>query len=377
MKRAGNLTYQIADTDNLLLAFNKAIRGKRKNCDALAFQNRLEENIVSMRDEILSGNVAVGKYEYFYIEDPKRRLICAASFRERVLHHAVMNVCHPYFERNLIETTYATRPDKGIYKAIDRARIAMKRYCYVAKFDFRKYFDSIDHTILKQKLSRLFKDKTLLALFTAIIDSYSKSENKGIPIGNLTSQYFANYYLSEMDHWIKESLHAPEYLRYMDDFLVFANSRSELDYYISQIKSFASQQLNLTLKPVIVSSSLQGIDFLGYRLYDNKILLTQRSKQRFLKKSRLYSGLLENEIWDEKTYYEHITPLLAYVEKAYTKGLRKQFIRHEPQARTASFAVVAGTTTPRTAALPIGTTTLPTTATTTTTASALSSISLV
>lgn len=322
MKRTGNLTERIADVDNLLLAFHKAIRGKRRNSEAQHFQDHLEDNVAAMREEILSGEVSVGKYEYFFIEDPKLRLICAASFRERVLHHAIMNVCHPIFERNLIETTYATRPEKGIYKAIDRAKAAMKKYPYVAKFDFRKYFDSISHEILKGKLARLFKDKTLLRIMDAIIESFSKMDGIGIPIGNLTSQYFANYYLSGMDHWVKEVLRVPEYLRYMDDFLIFSDSRIQLENYIEQIKRYAEKRLQLTLKPVVVALAVEGIDFLGYRIYGHKIRLMQRSKQRFVRKSKVYGELLERKEWTEKDYYEHMTPLLSYAMKGYSKGLR-------------------------------------------------------
>lgn len=326
MKRVGNLTQKIADTDNLLLAFYNAKRGKHRSSEVLNFQKNLEENILELSKEINSGDVCVGKYEYFYIEDPKLRLICAASFRERVMHHAIMNVCHQYFERNLIETTYATRPEKGIYQAIDRAKIAMKRYKFVAKFDFRKYFDSISHHILNEKLERLFKDKTLLVIFSDIIASYSKTEDKGIPIGNLTSQYFANYYLSEMDHWIKEILKMPEYIRYMDDFLAFSDNKDELDFWIEEIKLFASSKLDLELKPVIVSMPEDGIDFLGYRIYNNKVLLTQRSKKRFAVKSKLYCRNLINGLWNENEFYEHVTPLLSYVMKSYSKGFRSKLI---------------------------------------------------
>lgn len=326
MKRAGNLIQKIADTDNIMLAFYKAMRGKRMSHEVLSFEKNFEENILELRDEILSGNVNVGEYEYFYIEDPKLRLICAASFKERVLHHAIMDVCHQYFERNLIETTYATRPKKGVYQAIDRARVAMRKYKYVAKFDFRKYFDSISHQILNKKLERLFKDKTLLGIMTKIIESYSKSEGKGIPIGNLTSQYFANYYLSEMDHWIKEALKVPEYIRYMDDFLVFSNNIDEIRHYVNEINNFAVGKLELALKPVVIVLSGNGIDFLGYRLFPNKILLTQRSKRRFVKKNKNYSNLLNGDYWSENDYYDHITPLLSYTLKSYSKGLRKKVI---------------------------------------------------
>ena len=322
MKRVGNLTQLIADTDNLLLAFYKAKLGKHKSSEVLRFNKNLEENIAELSEEILSGNISVGKYEFFYIKDPKLRLICAASFRERVLHHAIMNICHPYFERNLIETTYATRPEKGIYQAIYRARIAMKRHKFVAKFDFRKYFDTISHDILQEKLQRLFKDDRLLSMMSKIIESYSKSEGNGIPIGNLTSQYFANYYLSDMDHYIKEVLKVPEYIRYMDDFLVFSDEYETLEYNIMKIKEFSENNLSLVLKPIIKGKTVNGVDFLGYNVGSNKILLNKRSKKRFIKKNRVYGNMIDFGFWNEKEYYEHITPLLSYVMKAYSKGLR-------------------------------------------------------
>lgn len=326
MKRAGNLIQKIADTDNVMFAFYKAMKGKRMSREVLLFEKNFEENVLELRNEILSGDVSVGEYEYFYIEDPKLRLICAASFKERVLHHAIMNVSHQYFERNLIETTYATRPEKGVYQAIDRARIAMRQYKYVAKFDFRKYFDSISHRILNKKLARLFKDKTLLGIMAEIIESYSKSEGKGIPIGNLTSQYFANYYLSEMDHWIKETLKVPEYIRYMDDFLAFSNDIDKIRWYVNEINDFAIGKLELALKPVVIVLSENGIDFLGYRLFSHKILLTRRSKRRFVKKNNYYSSLLKGNNWSENDYYNHITPLLSYTLKSYSKGFRRKVI---------------------------------------------------
>ncbi len=323
MKRAGYLTERIADADNLLYAYYKAMRGKRMQEEVLRFSSGLQENIALLRRTVLSGEVDVGNYTYFQIRDPKPRLICAAAFHERVLHHAIMNVCHPYFERQLIETTYATRPQKGVYQAIDRAKRACCRYGYVAKFDFRKYFDSIDHDILKVLLRKLFKDKHLLGIFDMIIDSYSRMTGKGIPIGNLTSQYFANYYLSGLDHYVKEELRVKEYVRYMDDFLIFAETEEKMDKWVKAVRRYACDRLALTLKSVIRLCPLDGVPFLGYTLYPHKILLNGRSKRRLKLKMRDYEFMLENDLWSDQCYLEHITPLLAFARYGYTRHLRQ------------------------------------------------------
>ncbi|MCL2414958.1 MAG: reverse transcriptase domain-containing protein [Bacteroidales bacterium] len=325
MKRAGNLIEKIADLDNLYLAYYKTNKGKQTKKEALDYRQNLQSQIVLLREQILSGNISTGNYHYFKIYDPKERLICAASFPERVLHHAIMNICHPFFEKTLIFDTYATRIDKGIYKALEKAKKAMHNYQYVAKLDFRKYFDSIPHEILRQKLATKFKDKQLLALFDKIIDSYCVTKGFGVPIGNLTSQYFANFYLSEYDHFIKEKLKIKIYLRYMDDMLLFSNNKEELKQQLIAIYQQA-ENLQLTLKPVVLNKTQQGISFLGYKLYPHKILLNRTSKLRFKTKFGTYQNCLNKTIWDDKTYQQHIMPLLSFVQHAYTKRLRKEII---------------------------------------------------
>ncbi len=323
MRRAGYLTERIAETDNLLEAWYKAARGKGMMAETLRFGASLEAEVARLRAAVLSGHVEVGDYTYFRIHDPKPRLICAAAFRERVLHHALMNVCHPYFERQLIETTYATRPGKGIYQALDRTRRALRHYGYVAKFDFRKYFDSIDHAILKGKLRRLFKDGRLLGIFDDIIDSYPRSAGRGLPIGNLTSQYFANCYLSGLDHYVKEELRAGEYVRYMDDFLLFASGRGELERLVGGVERFVADELNLALKPVVFLTSSEGVPFLGYTVFPHKVRLNGRSKRRLKTRMREYECRRARGEWGERDYMEHITPLLAFAGYGYTKSLRR------------------------------------------------------
>lgn len=322
MKRIGFLVEKIADKDNLLLAFYKAKRGKQFKKEVISFGNDLDSNINKLHDEIIKGRVSVGKYHCFTITDPKKRNIYAASFDERVLHHAIMNVCHQYFERNLISDTYATRIDKGVYKALDKAIVASKRYKYVAKLDYRKYFDTISHNVLKEKLTKIFKDKRLHDIFSQIIDTYSVNEGEGIPIGNLTSQYFANYYLSSLDHYIKEELKVPIYIRYMDDMLLFDNDREKIRKNVDLVKEYSNERLKLSLKTPIIKQTDKTISFLGYKIGCNIVLLNSRSRNRFYKKILKYDKFLSNGIWSDKEYQLHILPLIAFVKYAYTKKMR-------------------------------------------------------
>jgi RNA-directed DNA polymerase len=244
------------------------------------------------------------------------------GFHERVLHHAVMNVCHQYFDKTLIYDTYATRINKGVYKALDKAAIAMRNYKYVAKLDYRKYFDSISHEMLKNKLLTKFKDVKLLNIFDKIIDSYEVNPDFGLPIGNLTSQYFANFYLSDLDHFIKEEIGIKDYIRYMDDMLLFSNDKAQLECQLHTIYEY-SEQMRLTLKPFVLSNTKYGVSFLGYKLFPNAIKLNRNSKKRFFKKMQQYDTYLHDNIFTEKDYQLHIIPLLSFVRHAYTKRLRK------------------------------------------------------
>ena len=323
MKRVGHLIEQIACIDNLYMAYHKACRGKQRKTEVKRFAERLDENILQLRQGILDDNVPVGNYHYFQIRDPKERQICAAPFEERVLHHAIMNVCHPFFDKTLIDTTYATRKGKGIYAALDEAKTALGRYEHTVKLDFRKYYDSISHDVLKQKLRRLFKDERLLRLFDKIIDTYCVEKGKGLPIGNLTSQYFANTYLSSLDHRAKEQWHVPVYIRYMDDILIAGNDKTELVECVRQMVEYAAEALQLTFKPPIYRKSKDGQVFLGYRVLPCFCRLSGRSKRRFRSKLLKYERHLERNEWNEQTYQEHIVPLLAFTGHADSKAFRR------------------------------------------------------
>lgn len=313
---------QIASLDNLYLAYQKASRGKQSKREVQLFAEHFDDNLRRMRQTILEGSVPMGDYHYFTIHDPKERVICASPFSERIVQHAVMNVCHPYFDRQLIDTTYATRRGKGVYAALDAAVRAMTRYEYCVKLDVRKYYDSIDHDVLKEKLQHMFKDAALLQLFDRIIDSYNVSEGKGLPIGNLTSQYFANTYLSELDHKAKEEWKAPVYIRYMDDILIAGNEKEVLRQCVERMKTYAQEKMHLSFKPPVYRRATDGIVFLGYKVLPYHILLSGRSKKRFRSKLLKYDRLLAEHTWTEELYAEHILPLLSFALHADSKSFR-------------------------------------------------------
>lgn len=197
---------RIADPENLRVAFWKASKGKRGKADCRAFHERLDENLAALGAELLAGDVSVGDYHYFTVHDPKERLICAASFRERVLHHALMNVCEPVLERAAVFDSYACRKGKGRMRAVARAQEYARSKGWFLKMDIRKYFDSIHQTSLRNLLGRKFKDPLVLGVFDRILGSYHSIPGRGLPIGNLTSQHFANFYLAPLDRFIEETL---------------------------------------------------------------------------------------------------------------------------------------------------------------------------
>jgi RNA-directed DNA polymerase len=325
-KRIGYLIQTIADPDNLRLAFWKARKGKDNKTEVIEFRKNLDTNLLSLRNELLNGTVALGNYHYFTIHDPKERLICAASFPERVLHHAIMNICHTYFEKFQVFDSYATRVDKGQYAALERAKYYSSNYRWYCKLDVRKYFDSIDHEVLYNKLTIKFKDPYLLNLFLKIIKSYQTAPNKGLPIGNLTSQYFANFYLGFADHFIKEKLQATAYVRYMDDMVFWSNDKVALLSLANQFTAFVNTNLKLTLKPYCINNMEKGLPFLGYVVFNNNVRLNKNSKKRFIQKMKLYHSNLENEKWTQAQYAKHVLPLIAFTQHANSINLRRKLL---------------------------------------------------
>ncbi|GHT68803.1 hypothetical protein AGMMS50239_34580 [Bacteroidia bacterium] len=327
MKRRGYIFEQIIDMDNLRLAFYKAQQGKSAKKDVLQFCENLDSNLLAIRNGLLNENYRFGSYHYFMIYDPKCRVICAASFEERVIHHAIMNICSTHFENYQIPYSYACRKNKGTFAAIEKAAYYQKKYAWYLKLDVRKYFDSIDHEILFDKLKLMYKDKRLLDMFWQIIDSYHAQDGKGLPIGNLTSQYFANHYLSFADKQATEQLRIPAYVRYMDDMLLWSDDKTELMEKGILFERFIAQNLQLSLKPFIINKTEHGLPALGFLLYPNQIRLNRRSKKRFVTKLTGYTNLLNTDSISEKQFAQCTLSLYGFISHANSKGFATQILQ--------------------------------------------------
>lgn len=327
-----DLLAAIACPDNLRAAFLQAARGKSATPPVREFRAGLAVNIAALREELLSGAVRVGDYHFFRIHDPKERRICAASFRERVLHHAVMRVCEPCFERYAVHHSYACRRGKGLHRALERAQSLARRHPWYLKLDIHHYFDSIHHQTLLALLAHRLPDPKTLELFARIIGSYHTEPGCGLPIGNLISQHCANLYLGLLDHALLEERRVAGYLRYMDDFLVFAPERESLRAELRWIEEFLARRLRLILHPrQQVNRCALGIPFLGFRVFPDVIRLTPRSRACFARKLRQYEQEADQGRLSEAALVRRVTALVACTQAAEAAGFRRAIFRGQDQ----------------------------------------------
>lgn len=327
MKRAGNLYRKIIEPDNLRLAFVKAARGKQDRGEVVRFRAFFDENLAELHRQLLARRVEVGDYRFFTVHDPKERVICAAAFRERVLHHAIMNLCEPVLEHYAIFDSYACRTGKGQRAAVARSREFAGRFAWYLKLDIRKYFDSIDQTVLQSLLARRIKDRDLLDLVARILANYEVAPGRGLPIGNLLSQHFANFYLGLLDHWLKEERGIAGYLRYMDDFVLFADDKATLQAELAAIEGFLRERLRLELKENRqLNRTACGVPFLGLRVFPHGVRLTPRSRRRFACKLREGEARALRGEWSEATLARHVTPLVEFTRAAAAEGFRRNIL---------------------------------------------------
>ncbi len=295
MKRCGGLWPQLTGWENLLSSALSAARGKRKRPDVAQFLFNLESNVCSLQRELLAGRWEPGEYRTFWIRDPKARMISAAPFRDRVVHHAVTRVLETVFEPRFTASSFASRKGFGQHQALRKARGACQRYRYVLKCDIRKYFPSMDHLVLKELLERAVKCRPTLDLVAAIIDCSNAQEEvsawfpgdtlftplerpKGLPIGNQTSQFFANVYLNALDHFVLRVLRPELYLRYVDDFVLFGDDKTELASMRGAIVTrLEGLRLELNEGKSRVYRCADGVTFLGWRLFPGYARLPRRN----------------------------------------------------------------------------------------------------
>ncbi len=282
MKRQHIDLIDIAAYDNLLLATWKAAKGKQQREDVRNFFSNIEQNIQQLSERILSHKTPVGEYKYFYINDPKKRLIHAACFEDRILHHAILNQTEPIFEKGLIEHSYACRPNKGSHRAVQQVQKNVQRFKWFVKVDVAGYFPSINHHILMKLLETRFKGDDFLALLWRIIDSYHATMGYGLPIGSLTSQHFANFYLNSADRWLQQHLDVRAVVRYMDDTIWWCDSKRQAKRVLQEYQGYLSQTRDLKIKPALqVNQSQRGVTFCGYRILKGCMRLTLRKQRRY------------------------------------------------------------------------------------------------
>lgn len=314
---------QICRSDNIKEGYLRAVRGKRDRAEVAEFSCRLDENLVSIASDMASGTYKFSPYHEFTICDPKKRRICAAAFRDRVAFHAMMRVCHKIFDDYQIYDSYASRVGKGVYAAITRAKSFCRKNEWFAKIDVVKYFDSIDQEIMLSQLSRIIKDAGLMILFRNLLDTYESSYKKGLPIGNLTSQYFANHYLAVADHYCKEQIGVRHMIRYMDDVVLFSDKKDLLLDWCRQYTSFLSDRLKLQTHPIVLNKTRFGLPFLGYIVYPDGLRLGRNSKRRFRQRMKARRDEVRaNEITQQK-YAVRVQAMYAFIEKADTRGFKK------------------------------------------------------
>lgn len=317
MKRAGRLFDQVLEWHNLRQALSLALRGKRSQPEARRFACNSEQELRKIRDELAAGDFAFGTYHQFLVHDPKERVITAPIFRERVAQHALMNVCSPVFERWLIDDTYACRVGRGRIVAVLRARQYSQRFDHCLKLDIRKYFDSISHRELLERLERVYKDRRLLEAFARIVTSFRGGTGVGLPIGSLTSQYFANFYLGWCDRAVKQRWRVRGYVRYMDDMLLWSDSKSTLHDVRCQLIDFLADELQLAVKSEpYLNRTDHGVDFLGCRVYRNRVTLNRRSRVRYRRKlSALAASFRDGQISEDERQQRE-TALVSFATAA-------------------------------------------------------------
>jgi len=308
-----------------MLAYKKARRGTRKSEEASQFFFRTEQELFKLQELLRTETYRPGAYRYFEINDPKHRIIAVAPFCDRVVHHAVVAVLEPIFEATFIHDSYATRKNKGVHKAVFQAQKYLRKNQWYLKADINKFFDSVDIHILMTIISRKVKDNRLMRLIQRILENGSKN-GIGLPIGNLTSQFFANVYLNQFDYFVKQHLRVPDYVRYMDDFVLFMPEKQDLKSVLPRLSCFLEDNLKLKLKPesIRLHPAMHGLPFLGLRIFGQMLrFLPENSRRIRIKLSNKMADFEAGTI-SEKVFLDSMNSYNAHLTVFHTRALRTQ-----------------------------------------------------
>lgn len=333
-----------------------------------AYLNRLDEELDELRNDLVSAYPRCGECATFTIYDPKEREITAPVFRERVLHHAVINICGPVLDRRLIWHSYACRKGKGAIAALHAARHAARHASWFLKLDVRKYFESIPHSRLFMALERVFREDEILRLLAALVTGYRPGQACGLAIGTLVSQHLANFFLARLDTMVLQELRPYGYVRYMDDLALWTAEASGARDARERLREFANTDLGLQFKTAFSNRTMLGMDFLGYRVFPCCLKLNRTSRHRYrLKMGHLHRDWQSGNM-DEATAQEKAVALTAFTMHARCLDWRRRIVNilgDGPQAGTACCAAAVGSTTAGTPDPPYATAMNRTTATTT------------
>ncbi len=304
---------EIVSMENLLEAWGEFLAGKRNKSDVQTFRENLLENIRLLHDDLVAYRYQHGAYYHFTITDPKPRDIHKASVRDRLLHHAIHRKLYPFFDRVFVADSFSCREERGTHKAMERFRYFARsvsrngtRTCWVLKLDVRKFFASIDHSVLLSILYNRIPDLSTMWMLERIVSSFTGvGTGRGLPLGNLTSQLFANVYMNELDQFVKHRLRAKHYIRYADDFVLLHEDRGALIRQLHQIEEFLWNALQLRLHPkkIELRTYTSGVDFLGWIHFSDHRVLRKASRDRMFRRLTekpteqvfsSYSGLLRH-----------------------------------------------------------------------------------
>jgi RNA-directed DNA polymerase len=340
---------RLCSFENLLRAYRQAARGKRSRPDVAAFDYHLEGWLVRLRDQLRTQTYRPGPYRRFTITEPKPRVISAAPFPDRVVHHALVDVLEPLYERRFIPDSYANRQGKGTHKALDRCTCFARRYQYALRCDLVQFFPSIDLAMLRRNLARVVRDDGVLWLCDLIlqggahelVDQYTlvlfpgddpaeaAARPRGLPIGNQTSQFWANCYLNPLDQFVKSELRCPAYLRYVDDFLLFSDDVQQLYHWKAAIMTFLAIRLRLTLHEheSAVIPVEAGIPFLGFTVFPDHRRLRRRNGVGFARRLRGMVAAYAAGTLTPQEVTPRVQGWIAHAAHGDTWGLRRALLQ--------------------------------------------------